>query len=493
MLTLTMFSVVTRCLGFIFKIYLSKIMTTTDLGIYNLSLSIYMVLITIVGASIPLTISKITAHNLQNNKKDFTKYSITSSLILTTSISIILSVIIILSKNILITIIGDASAYYTITSLIPSIIFTALYSQIRGYLWGLENYFSVSMVEFIEQILRIIFCIILILLNIFSSPLIAVGTALSIACGLSTIIGFIYYFKFGGKFKYKKGYYKEIINSSLPLTAVRLFGSLLQPLVALILPIQLCKLGMSKSFALSELGIIMGMTLPLLSIPSTIIGALCMIIIPKINCCNNKDNLNNQIENYLKFTLVCVFIFVPIFIALGELICEFVFGNLTAGSYLKSCAIIMLPLGIAQLTTTILNALNKEKNTFIYYVISSIFMVISIFILPYFCQAKAMIWASAISTLILSILNIIKIRKITHLKYSIISDCINYLLVCIPLILLTKNIYNILHIFLGTFISIAITTIISMIFYFLFVFIFRLLELKDIKKFIINKKLSPTE
>ena len=54
---------------------------------------------------------------------------------------------------------------------------------------------------------------ILIILNIFSSPVLAVGTALSIACGISTLYGFMLYFKNGGKFKYKHGYYKEIIKS----------------------------------------------------------------------------------------------------------------------------------------------------------------------------------------------------------------------------------------------------------------------------------------
>ena len=72
MLTLTMFSVITRCLGFLYKIYLSRIMSTTDLGIYNLTLSVYMVLITLVSASIPLTISKITSNNNSKTENVFT-------------------------------------------------------------------------------------------------------------------------------------------------------------------------------------------------------------------------------------------------------------------------------------------------------------------------------------------------------------------------------------------------------------------------------------
>ena len=204
-------------------------MTTTDLGIYNLTLSIYMVLITIVGSSIPLTISKITANNIATSNTNKTKYSVTSSLLLTTSISIVLSLLVLISKPLITLIIGDPLGYTTIVYLIPSVIFTAIYSQIRGYLWGIENYFSVSLVELIEQILRILFCIIFIYLDIFSNPIISVSLALSIACGISTIIGIYYYLKNGGKFKYKNGYYKEIIKSALPLTSVRLIGSIINP------------------------------------------------------------------------------------------------------------------------------------------------------------------------------------------------------------------------------------------------------------------------
>ncbi|MBE5758151.1 MAG: hypothetical protein E7345_04450 [Clostridiales bacterium] len=489
MLTLTVFSVATRCLGFIFKIYMSQIMTTTDLGIYNLSLSIFTVLLTLVGASIPLTISKITSNNICHNCTEKTKYSVTSSLILTTSISIIISIFIFIFKNTLITIIGDEMGYFTIVCLIPSIIFTALYSQVKGYLWGLENYFSVSLVELIEQILRILFCVIFVFMDIFPSPIISVAIALSVACGISSAIGFFYYFKHDGRFKYKKGYYKEIINSSLPLTGVRLFGSILSPIVALIIPIQLGKLGLSKSLALSELGIIMGMTMPLLSIPSTIIGALCMILIPKLNSENDKSH-KNQISNYIKFTLICSFIFIPIFIGLGEPICEYVFGNISAGSYLQSSATIMIPLGLAQITTAILNALNQEKQTFIYYIISSIFLILSVIVLPYIFLAKAMLFASGISSCILAILNIIKIQKITAYKNSIIKDCLYNGAICVPIILLVKSLYSLLKNIFNTFISLAITCSASIIFYILFLIIFNLLDFKEVKKYIVKKNIN---
>ena len=195
MLTLTAFSVLTRFLGFLYKIYLSRIMSTYELGVYSLTLSVYMVLITIVASSIPLSISKIASNNRSLNKEYNTHYSVTSSLILSTIVSIVLVIGIILAKPLLVWILGGQLGFEIIITLIPSIIFSALYSQIRGYLWGYENYFSVSMVEFIEQILRIVFCMLFVSLKIFPSPVISVGVALSIACGISTLYGYYLYFK----------------------------------------------------------------------------------------------------------------------------------------------------------------------------------------------------------------------------------------------------------------------------------------------------------
>lgn len=461
-------------------------MTTTELGIYNLTLSVYMVLITIVGSSIPLTISKITATNKRNSHNFETNYSVTSSLILTTTISIFLSLLLLISKPLLNIIIGSEIGYFIILSLIPSIIFTAIYSQIRGYLWGLENYFAVSIVEFVEQILRIAFCLLFGLTNWFSSPIIGVGLSLSIACGISTTYGIILYFKNGGRFKYKNGYFKNIVKSSLPLTLMRLFGSLLQPLIAIILPLRLCHLGMSKELALSELGIVMGMTMPLLSIPSTIIGAMCMILIPRINGAKNSDELMTQINNYLKFTITCTFLFIPVFISLSGSLCNYVFGNTLAGTYMRNCSWIIIPQGISQITSSILNALSEENTSFAYYVLSSIFLIILIVILPTFVGVQAMIIACGLSSTLLLILNLRNLHKKTSFKPHLLKPIFCHILVSIPVILLNNFCYNIFINYTSTFLSIAITGIISVLGYISLLFVFGIMDTKILKEYLLK-------
>lgn len=486
LLTLTTFSIMTRFLGFLYKIYLSRVMTTTELGIYNLTLSIYMVAITIVSSSIPLVISRIVSLNRVSKQEYNSHYSITSSLIFSLVISIILSLLLIIAKPLITIIIGSSLGYEIILSLTPSIIFSALYAQIRGYLWGHENYFSVSMVEFIEQVLRIAFCIVMVYSQLFSSPAIAVGSALSIACFISTLYGFVIYFKKGGKFKYKKGYFKEIIHSTIPLTGVRLFSSLLSPIVAIILPIILTALGTTREFALGELGILMGMTLPLLSVPSTIIGSLCMILVPRISSEKSikKEKLFSQIDTYILFSLMCLFIFIPIFVVIGRPACEFVFNNTQAGIYLSKCAWIIIPMGLSQITTSILNALKQEKQSFVYFVISSIFMFVTILILPKFIGILAMGYAIGISNIALSILNFIRIKHIINYPSKIVSKLLVQIIISLPVILLTWLSYNCLSYLTNTLASIILCGLISVISFFVLQFTFNIIDINHIKLYL---------
>lgn len=487
MLTLTVFSVATRCLGFIYKIYLTKIMTTTELGIYNVTLSIFMVLLTIVGSSIPLTISKITAKNRSQGQLYNTNYSVTSALIYNTFLAIFISIIAIISKPILILLIGDNLGFSIILTLIPSIAFTAIYSQLRGYLWGLENYFAVSIVEFVEQIIKIALCIAFVASNLFSNPIIAVANAMNVSCGLSTCLGIYLYLKNSGRFKYKKGYFKEIIKSSAPLTFVRVLGSLLQPIVSIIIPFRLVSITFTRSEILAELGIIMGMSMPLLSIPSTIIGALCMVLIPKISG-DNKEKLNEQINYYILFTICCIFIFIPIFVVLGEPICTLVFNNAQAGRYLSTMSWVMLPIGISQITTSILNALSEENKTFIYFIISNAIMLIFTLIFTPLIGTSILVIGIGLSATITTILNLCKIRKILGTKTNILVLILEHILISLPVILLSTYTYNIFSKSLGQFMSISLTAIVSIISFIALLFTFNILNFSSIKKYLIKNK-----
>ena len=65
-----MFALLTRVLGFVFRIYLANAIGSEALGIYQIAFSIFIVFVTIVGSGLPLTLSKLTAkYRLEKRRK----------------------------------------------------------------------------------------------------------------------------------------------------------------------------------------------------------------------------------------------------------------------------------------------------------------------------------------------------------------------------------------------------------------------------------------
>lgn len=421
-----------------------------------------MVFTTLVASGMPNSISKYTPTIKQKEQNKLVSAGLYISLVITA-----LSIIIILAcKNLFNIFAMDNLAYTMLLIMIPALIATGFYSPIRGYFWGKEMFFQSSLVEFIEQVIRIIICFILFVTIGDNLKYITPSISISIACVLSSIIGFVIFKKQKGKISSGKGFYKPLIKSSTPITAVRFLGSFIQPLITIILPLKLIEIGFTSEQALSELGITMGMTMPLLSIPFTLIGALSMALIPKVSFMKSNDNYNDlkkQINSSITFSLIAIFSIVPAFISLGEEICVVIFSNALAGKYLSYATFLMIPMGISQLTTTILNAMGFESKTFVYYAVGSVFLLASIWFLPKYLGIMCVLFGLGISSFITTILNLHKINKITHLNKYYIKEILIYSLIAIPCILLTKFIYNLIIRVLPMFISVVLSCGISFI------------------------------
>ena len=469
---LSVFSVTTRLLGFIFKIYLSRQIPSSTLGAYTVALSVAMVFVTALTSGLPLVISRSVAGNIIAEKSKKSHQLVTGGLIISLVLSALFCLIIILAKPLFLLIFTDEISYYILITLLPFILFSGIYSPFKGYLWGKEKYFQVSVVEFIEQIIKIIICFVFFtLLN--ANSFLVIGLSISIGCVLSTFIGIWYYKRAKGKFASPKNVIKPLITSSTPLTIVRFLGSLLIPAISIILPLRLITGGFSNEQALSLLGIAMGMTIPLLTIPSTLTGSLSMALIPQLSVLQKENNsfaLNNQINSSVLFTLICTFLVVPLFMGIGLPICEFLFNNSTAGLLLEKYAWIVVPTGLMQICTSILNSLGKEFYTFITYAIGGIVLFICIIFLSPVLGIEALFLSMGINALLVTVLNYIKIKKTTNLNSKIVLKVIILCVVSIGEAMLCSFLYSLLLNMFPRFICIVLVCGIGVLCYFMLLF-----------------------
>lgn len=391
------------------------------LGSYQVAMSIFAVMMTFVSSGIPVVLSRNVSFFAGNNDRKSIGSIVSSGLIITGIICIIVSLIVILFPNLLSLIFTSSASTEMIYILLPALIFSSIYEVLRGALWGRKKFFAISITEFIEQVLRIVLLFILFnttFVNI--SPTNKTALSLSLACTISSIIVIIIYFKSNGNLSNPKYEFKNLLKESSPITAVRTVSSIVSSIIAIIIPLRLQTFGYSSTEALSEFGIIMGMTFPLLMIPATLISSLAVTMIPSISeqsnnidsgNIKNKTILKSKINFSIKSSLLFSSILLSTFISLGVPICKFIFGNEKAGIYLSYASIIMIPLGLSQITSSILNAIGLEMKSLKNYIISSSILILCIVFLPKYFGTYALIIGYFLMSLISAIMNVSMLMK----------------------------------------------------------------------------------
>ena len=350
--------------------------------------------------------------------------------------------------------------------LLPALIFSSIYEVLRGALWGQKRFFAISITEFIEQITRILILFLLFNTTIINiSPTNKTALSLSLACIISSIIVIAIYFKTGGKISNPKTQFKSLIKDSTPITAVRTVTSIVSSIIAIIIPIRLQLFGYSSTEALSEFGIIMGMTFPIIMIPSTLISSLAVTMVPTISE-QSKDidkdgvedlaSLKNKVMFSIKSSIIFSSILIPVFIAIGIPICTFLFNNTKAGIYLTFATIVMIPIGVSQITSSILNAIGLEIKSLKNHIISSILLIISIYFLPEYFGTYALIIGYFLMSITSAILNITMLKKRKLIDLSFLKTIFLILIVILISTTLGVFIHNLLS--LPLIIDIIIST-----------------------------------
>ena len=179
------------------------------------------------------------------------------------------------------------------------------------------------------------------------------------------------------------------------------------------------------------------MTLPLLTIPSTVVSSLATALVPELsNMINNQQwaSVRRQIRTVLRFTIFINFCFIPIYLALGAPIGGFLYADSNSGIYLMRSAWIMLPMSLSQITNTTLNAMNHENITIRNYVIGIILLLPIIWFMPAIIGADAVLLGMGVSMTISTVLNLIAIRRVTNWRGvgTTLPTIISYLVICVP-------------------------------------------------------------
>ena len=380
--TIGVYSALTRLLGFLFKIALSRMLGAEGLGLFSVSLSLLFTYLAIACSGIPTTLTRRVASEIACGR-DGTRY-VSGALFLSASISVTLIIITFMGHGYLNILFKDSASAIIFFCLLPTLISSVFYTNIRSWFMGKGDFKTFSKTELLEEIVKIILALSLYLLlkeYIPSYVLIAVCFTISdYVCAGYLIVKYI---KNKGRFT-RPQYLGELIKSAAPLSTTRVCGSIISTIIATTLPAALTLYGLSPLSAAAEYGRLSGMVLPMLTAPLNLTAIPVLLLIPEVaalNAMGKHAELFGKIKKAMLFALCTGGIFSLSYLLFGDTLCRILFKDNSAGKILKMMSGLALILCINQVCVSMINSLGYESFSFPVFVVSSVPQLLCIILL----------------------------------------------------------------------------------------------------------------
>lgn len=437
-LILTIAGLISRIMGFFYRIFLSRTFGAEGIGLYQLIFPVFTICFSITTAGIETAISRTVA-NRSSLHKEKESMNILISGILCSLIFSFLCIFIVIHNSYFIAnvLLGDPRCEPLLKILVLTLPFASIHNCIAGYYYGKKQSKIPALCQLIEQTFRI--SIVFILYYIFtqrglSFPLSIAVMGLILGDAASALFAATFLRKketnhcFSAKDSFLFSSSAELLTLAFPLTLNRLMINVLQSIEAVSIPAQLELFCLDSSKALSTYGVLNGMALPCILFPSAITTSAAAMLMPTVAEIQATGSRHEIIRLTKKSCGLCFLLglFCSFcFLISGRWIGTTIFHNEAAGSFIITLAWICPFLYTNTTFQSVINGLGKTKLTLFVNMIGLAIRIISVYLLIPQFGIKGYLWGLLASQLIISIFSMIIILFLYqsacskhHLQYS---------------------------------------------------------------------------
>ncbi len=455
----TVFSVSEKFLGFLYRIFMSQAIGEEGVGLYQVALSVFGLLYTACCSGTPVTVSRLITKYRAENDFERVYRVISAGLTLTLAVALPVCLIFLFFGGKFNFLFADKRCLNVFLIVLPGLIFTSVYSVLRGVFWGNKDFLPYSVIELLEEVCMIVCGIVLItgVTDVYQGAKRA-GLAVLISYLFSFALSTAVFFIRKNKLKNPLSELKPLIKSSAPITAMRTANSLAVSLVSIILPMRLIASGLSESTAMGMFGAACGQALPILFIPTTLIGSFTLVLIPEIaeNYYKRRDfYLKRDVEKAVKLATTTTVLFIPVFFVCGEEIGVLIFNSVNCGKYLTASAFLMLFMSLSNLSTSMLNSIGLEHKSLKFFIIGGVLMLASVWFLPAYVGVYALLIGFTFVYGLTSVLNLVLLNKHCPLKPKYLPFVVGSTLTVIPTIMFGFMLEKLFLPLLGTFFTLV--------------------------------------
>lgn len=402
---LTFSGILSRFIGFFYRVFLSRAIGAEGLGLYQLVFPLYMLAYSITVSGIQTSISRLVSARSALSDHRGARCILLAGILLSLLLSVPVSAFLFFFCQPLSSVfLNTGKATSLIRLMAFAIPFGSFHACVDGYYFGLQKTGIPAIRQLLEQGIRFLL-LFLLCQNYFSlnhkvSPVTAVFIMVMEEA-------FAAFFSFTALFFHNISIWKKtgfsvlssclaslscdirgIAKMALPLSGNRFTVCILQSCEASLLPITLQLSGYDSGKALSLYGVLSGMALPMILFPTAVTSSLSTMLLPSVSAARasqSASRVRKLIQKSCRSCLAVGILFSLFFLFFGKAAAAILFQNTLAGFYVQTFAFVCPLFYLNPILFSILNGLNQSSSVFFYNLSGLILRLLAVLlIVPHF-------------------------------------------------------------------------------------------------------------
>lgn len=370
---LTAVSLFAQGVRFLFQVLLSRMVGAQVMGLYQLVMPVMPVLMSLTALGFTAACSNLSArrHILGDKAGEARVVRVcVIGFLLTFAITALITTL--LSDAISVHLLGDARTRLGILLLLPCVLLTGLENIHKHFFYGVGDVRGPALTEVGEQVIRTGAVLGLLWCFLPQNPertvgLIVLGMILCEVFSALTLT-LLYRRAMAGVSARRtdRALWGKVAAIAWPIGLTALLGNLMEAWTTVLIPQRLIRAGADVGSAMAGLGVLRGMTIPMLSLPTAVIGAMSLVLLPKMaeaQALGRPQLCRHRCGKALAATAALIFPAVSLMAVVAPTLGRALFHEPAAGNFALPLALGVALASLERVLGVALNGLGRQTAT----------------------------------------------------------------------------------------------------------------------------------
>lgn len=320
------------------------------MGLYQLVMPVYSMFMSVTAVGLTVAVSTRSAHFHALGDEAAVVRTLGKGLRSFFALAIPLGVVVVwCSDPISVYLLGDARTRLGVVLLVPCMLLTGVENLHKHCFYGTGRVRIPAAVETVEQLIRTgaVLGLLVWLLPQNKERTVGIVVLGMVICEVFSAVTLVVLFRRAqgrerpaGRGESKGE--KSLWSIAIPVGLTSVLGTLLGSANAVLIPSKLVEGGMEAGEAMSAFGVLCGMTMPLLSLPTGFIGALCLTMVPALSQRTAHGDVGASaglLNRIMSVTMLLMAPAMALLAVMGPTLGRLLFGQPQVGQYMISLAV----------------------------------------------------------------------------------------------------------------------------------------------------------